>query len=69
MTVEPIANIISDSATESPSDIIIREIKGLLNNGKLKPGDRLPAERKLAEQFGVGRAYVRDAIKKLEFYF
>jgi GntR family transcriptional repressor for pyruvate dehydrogenase complex len=53
---------------ESPSDIIIREIKKLLNNGELKPGDRLPAERKLAEQFCVGRAYVRDAIKKLEFY-
>ncbi len=68
MTVESIASTISESTTESPSDIIIREIKSLLNNGKLKPGDRLPAERKLAEQFGVGRAYVRDAIKKLEFY-
>jgi GntR family transcriptional repressor for pyruvate dehydrogenase complex len=68
MTVESIANSISESSTESPSDIIIREIKGLLNSGELKPGDRLPAERKLAEQFGVGRAYVRDAIKKLEFY-
>lgn len=68
MTVEPIATSVSDILAESPSDIIIREIKALLNKGELKPGDRLPAERKLAEQFGVGRAYVRDAIKKLEFY-
>lgn len=68
MTVEPIATAASDIFPESPSDIIIREIKSLLNKGELKPGDRLPAERKLADQFGVGRAYVRDAIKKLEFY-
>jgi GntR family transcriptional regulator, transcriptional repressor for pyruvate dehydrogenase complex len=68
MTIESITNTIPDIVTESPSDIIIREIKGLLNSGKLKPGDRLPAERKLAEKFGIGRAYVRDAIKKLEFY-
>ena len=68
MPVDPIENVIADVVVESPSDIIIREIKSLLNSGKLKPGDRLPAERKLAEQFGVGRASVRDAIKKLEFY-
>lgn len=36
--------------------------------GQLKPGDRLPAERQLAEKFGVGRSYVREAILKLEFY-
>lgn len=28
--------------------------------------DRLPAERRLAEQFGVGRGVVREAIKRLE---
>jgi GntR family transcriptional repressor for pyruvate dehydrogenase complex len=68
MTIEPLADNFAESSIESPSDIIIRKIKSLLNNGELKPGDRLPAERKLAEQFGVGRAYVRDAIKKLEFH-
>jgi GntR family transcriptional repressor for pyruvate dehydrogenase complex len=68
MTIETVTTNLTDDLPESPSDIIIRKIKSLLNNGELKPGDRLPAERKLAEQFGVGRAYVRDAIKKLEFY-
>jgi len=34
----------------------------------LKPGDKLPPERKLVEKFGVGRSHVRDALKKLEFY-
>ncbi len=28
----------------------------------------MPSERKLSERFGVGRTYVRDAIKQLEFY-
>lgn len=53
---------------QSPVDIIIRQIKELIVSGQLKPGDRLPAERLLAEKFGVGRGYIREAILKLEFY-
>ena len=34
--------------------------------GEYRPGDRLPPERKLAEQRGVGRGTVREAFKKLE---
>ncbi|MEL6251475.1 MAG: GntR family transcriptional regulator [Bacteroidota bacterium] len=51
-----------------PSDKIIDQIRNLFRTGQLKPGDKLPAERKLVEQFGVGRGHVRDAFKKLEFY-
>lgn len=53
---------------ESPVDKIIRQLKQLIVSGQLKPGDRLPAERALAEKFAVGRSYVREAILKLEFY-
>jgi GntR family transcriptional regulator, transcriptional repressor for pyruvate dehydrogenase complex len=53
---------------ENPVDKIIRQIKNLISTGQLKPGDRLPAERILAERFGVGRGYIREAILKLEFY-
>ena len=60
--------LIADKCLESPVDAIIRQIKQLITNGKLKPGDRLPAERILAENFGVGRGYVREAIMKLEFF-
>jgi GntR family transcriptional repressor for pyruvate dehydrogenase complex len=53
---------------ENLSDKIIKQIRSLITSGQLKPGDKLPPERKLAEAFGVGRISVRDAIKKLEFY-
>lgn len=32
---------------------------------RLRPGDRLPTEQEFAEQFGVSRTIVRDAIKML----
>jgi GntR family transcriptional regulator, transcriptional repressor for pyruvate dehydrogenase complex len=53
---------------ESPTDKIIQQLKQLITTGQLKPGDRLPAERVLAEKLGVGRSYVREAIRKLEFF-
>jgi GntR family transcriptional repressor for pyruvate dehydrogenase complex len=53
---------------KSPSDIIIQQIKELISSGVLRPGDRLPAERALAERFRIGRGHIREAIKKLEFY-
>ena len=53
---------------ESPADKIIIQIRSLIESGQLKPGDRLPSERSLAEKLGVSRAHVRDAIRKLEFY-
>ncbi len=53
---------------ETPVDNIIRQVRNLITSGQLAPGDRLPAERKLAEKFGVSRGPVRDALQKLEFY-
>jgi GntR family transcriptional regulator, transcriptional repressor for pyruvate dehydrogenase complex len=37
----------------------------LLHGGELRPGDRLPPERDLAEAFDVGRSAVREALKSL----
>ena len=59
---------LKELSVERPADAIIRQIKELLISGQLKPGDRLPPERKLSEQFGVGRTPVREALRKLEFY-
>ena len=59
---------LSEIKVEKLSDKIIEQIKNLISSGQLKPGDRLPSERKLSESFNVGRMHVRDAIQKLEFY-
>ena len=59
---------LKEVVAEKPVDIIIKQIKDLLITGQLKPGDRLPPERKLSDKLGVGRTHVREAIRKLEFY-
>ena len=46
-------------------DEIIKQIKKIIINGKLKPGDKLPPERELAEKFNVGRTTIREALKAL----
>lgn len=53
---------------DKPTDVVISKVKELINSGVLKPGDRLPAERKMAMDFGFGRTQVREALHKLEFY-
>lgn len=46
---------------------ICERIRDQLAAGALKPGDKLPAERELALQLGVGRNAVREALHTLEF--
>ena len=45
---------------------VAARIRDLIAAGELKPGEALPSERKLAEQFRVGRAVIREAIRQLE---
>ncbi len=45
---------------------VAAQIHRLIADGRLKPGDKLPPERELAEVFGVSRTSVRDAIRVLE---
>jgi DNA-binding FadR family transcriptional regulator len=44
---------------------IIEQIQNLIIEGKIRPGDKLPSERELGEQFGVSRTAVREAVKAL----
>lgn len=48
------------------SQAIVDQIKLLIRDGRLKPGDRLPSERELCNQFGVSRVTVREALRILE---
>lgn len=51
--------------TERLYEQIVQQIEQRFLSGALKVGDRLPPERELAEQFGVSRTAVREAVKAL----
>ena len=44
---------------------IVQQVEKSILKGQLKPGDQLPAERDLAQLFGVSRTAVREAVKSL----
>ena len=46
---------------------IARTIAAAIEDGRYAPGDRLPSERELADDFGVSRPTIRDAMIALEF--
>ncbi|MBT8333030.1 MAG: GntR family transcriptional regulator, partial [Deltaproteobacteria bacterium] len=43
------------------SSQIVEQVKTLIANGKLKPGDALPPERELMKVFNVSRPTLREA--------
>jgi GntR family transcriptional repressor for pyruvate dehydrogenase complex len=45
---------------------VIEQILGLIKNGSLSPGDRLPTERELAGRLNVSRTSVREALRSME---
>jgi GntR family transcriptional repressor for pyruvate dehydrogenase complex len=45
---------------------VVGQIREQIVTGQLKPGDKLPPERDLAEQFDVSRTAVREALRVLE---
>jgi DNA-binding FadR family transcriptional regulator len=48
------------------SSAIATQIREAILGGRVREGERLPPERELAEQFGVSRVTVRDALRALE---
>jgi GntR family hexuronate regulon transcriptional repressor len=46
---------------------IARSIAAAIEDGRYAPGDRLPSEREFADDFGVSRPTIRDAMIALEF--
>ncbi len=51
---------------EKLSSAVVRQIEELILRGILRPGERLPPERELAERLGVSRPSLRDAIGQLQ---
>lgn len=52
----------------STAEIVIDEIKQLLMDKKLLPGQKIPSEGQISEGLGVSRGSVREAMKVLSAY-
>ncbi|MBS0407366.1 MAG: FadR family transcriptional regulator [Proteobacteria bacterium] len=47
-------------------EVICEQIRDRISRGELRPGDRLPGEKELAEQFNISRTTVHEAMRSLE---
>ncbi len=56
----------SPAETQKAPEVIYSQIYQRIINGTLKPGDRLPSERVLAEQFQRSRHIIREALRMLQ---
>jgi GntR family transcriptional repressor for pyruvate dehydrogenase complex len=63
--VRSLEKVLKPIARTSLSEEIATQIINLISTGSLKPGQRLPPERELCTQFGVGRSSLREALRCL----
>lgn len=45
---------------------IVLDIRKMIQQENIRPGDRIPSERELAERLEVGRSTIREALRSLE---
>ncbi|MDT0269841.1 FadR/GntR family transcriptional regulator [Streptomyces sp. DSM 44915] len=53
-------------SSERISRRVVQQFQQMMREGELRHGDKLPAERELAEQFSVSRNSVREALRQLD---
>lgn len=58
--------LFAPAKTQRASEAIYNQIYPKIVSGELRPGDRLPSERELAEQFQRSRPIVREALRMLQ---
>lgn len=46
---------------------VMEQLKQLIVDGSLKPGDKMPNEYELAKMFGVGRSTIREVLKIFQY--
>ncbi|WP_261798745.1 FadR/GntR family transcriptional regulator [Bacillus tuaregi] len=45
---------------------VVKQLRNMITEDSLKPGDKLPSERELSERLNAGRSSVREALRALE---
>lgn len=45
---------------------VVEDLVGVIVSGELQPGDTLPPEGPLSQQFGVSRTVIRESMKRIE---
>ncbi len=68
MSVNEIIDRLDPIQTHKPSDLLFRQLRQLIAEGVLKPGERLPSELEFVKRLNINRSQVRHALKQLEFY-
>jgi GntR family transcriptional regulator, transcriptional repressor for pyruvate dehydrogenase complex len=53
-------------ARQKTYELVAERLLALIADGRLEPGDPLPSERELTQQYGVGRSSIREALRMLE---
>jgi GntR family transcriptional repressor for pyruvate dehydrogenase complex len=66
MEEEGVPAMLREVRKKKAHEDIVKQIRSLVEKGKLKQGEKLPPERDLSEIFKVSRATVREAIFSLE---
>ena len=67
ISLERKPNVLTFKPVESKTlaEAVAEQLMAMIARGQLKPGDRLPTEPKLMEQFNVERSTLREAVKSL----
>jgi len=56
----------SPSDNKRASEIVFENLRERILNGEFKPGDKLPSERMMMEEYGRSHPTIREAVRKLE---
>jgi GntR family transcriptional repressor for pyruvate dehydrogenase complex len=58
-------NVVRPAGNGLMAEQVVIQVRDMIREGKLKPGDRLPSERELAKHLGINRASLRAGLRFL----